>query len=321
VKKDAERGGLGAAEKQSILPFGRKRLRNLLHSREYADRFKLDSLANSFLQPLNDVLGDKAWLMSDGEPSSVDCLAFGYLALMVYPPQPQPWLSEAIKSRFPKLNSYTQRARQTLLGPEEISAEAIMALAQTSTPFTDRDRHRLPWSPPPQPSFLTTTKTISTHLLHRLPGQPFKQINSHSSALSPTTEPNGLEAESMHDPQHPQTLPSSLIPTLVTISAALVGVLAATVYYVPRVIEAGHGGGGRGHEFLREVMIKEEGTGERHTSFADLGEAGRALSVLSERMADEAAWRRDRERVTVEGVGVGVAVDVDVDVDEEARRG
>ncbi|KAK3080850.1 hypothetical protein LTS18_012528 [Coniosporium uncinatum] len=320
VKKEAERGGPGTAERQSILPFGRKRLRNLLHSPEHADRFKLDSLANSFLQPLNDVLGDREWLISDDEPPSVDCLAFGYLALMVYPPLPQTWLVETVRSRFPKIHTYVQRARQTLLGPEETSAEVIMALSQTSRPLSDQ-RSQLPWYPPPRPTILAATQTIGTQLLHRLPGQPFKQLISHSPPPS-TIEPDGVEAEGMHRPQHPQTLPSTLIPTLFAVSAALVGMLAGAVYYVPRVIEAGHGG----HEFFREVKVEGEGSAtEKTTRFADLGEAGAALSVLSEQMAFEAAYQREREsemgRVTVEGVGVGVAVDVDVDVEGDGRDG
>jgi sorting and assembly machinery component 37 len=115
AKRDA---GIPVADKQAnALNMGRgKGVGGLLSSPIYAARFKLDALTNELLDPLSDLLEKKDYLLEGGKPSSLDCLAFGYLALMFYPPVPQAWLKEALQARFPRIVSYINRMREGLLG-------------------------------------------------------------------------------------------------------------------------------------------------------------------------------------------------------------
>lgn len=115
AKRDA---GIPVEDRQSnILNMGRKKgVGGLLSSPIYAARFKLDALTNELLDPLADLLEKKDYLLEGGKPSSLDCLAFGYLALMFYPPVPQAWLKEALQARFPRIVSYINRMREELLG-------------------------------------------------------------------------------------------------------------------------------------------------------------------------------------------------------------
>lgn len=83
-----------------------------LRTQKHSDTFRLYELTKAFFGPLEQLLGEKEYLLSDDGPTSVDCVAVGYLSLMVYAQVPQSWLAEAFKSRFPKLHAYTIRMYQ-----------------------------------------------------------------------------------------------------------------------------------------------------------------------------------------------------------------
>ncbi|KAF2089100.1 hypothetical protein K490DRAFT_19839, partial [Saccharata proteae CBS 121410] len=122
-----------ASARPSLLSFNKKSrgLKGILSQPEYAARFKLDALATDCLAPLDELLDEeeeKFFLLANSSPTSLDCLAFGYLALMVYPELPQPWLVDTIKSRFPKIASYVTRMRNYVLLEEETRPADLMAL-------------------------------------------------------------------------------------------------------------------------------------------------------------------------------------------------
>ncbi|KAF2501159.1 hypothetical protein BU16DRAFT_500052 [Lophium mytilinum] len=165
------------ANRPSILNLGRQTgLQGLLSSPVYAARFKLDALANEFLTPLSDLLGRKQYLLGGDAPSTLDSLAFGYLALMLYPPVPQTWLKEAIEARYLRLEKYIRRMRTALLGnDEDVSPSKVFALASWPRYDAALEHARqglglaLPWAPPRTTSLAATAFTVARDIVGSFP--------------------------------------------------------------------------------------------------------------------------------------------------------
>jgi len=78
---------------------------------EQRARIRLDATAKQCLDVLSDLLGDQGHSFQYGMPprlSSLDCLAYGYLALMVTPKLPQPWLRRYIRKEQQGLHAFVQ---------------------------------------------------------------------------------------------------------------------------------------------------------------------------------------------------------------------
>ena len=73
-------------------------------SPEQKGRIRLEGLARDVL----DVLGAVEW---DAQGLEVRCLAWGYLALMVVPEVPRPWLREVVVGRYPRLAEFVSGFR------------------------------------------------------------------------------------------------------------------------------------------------------------------------------------------------------------------
>jgi hypothetical protein len=133
--------GIPGNEKPKVLNMGRsKGLGGLLSTPVYAARFKLDALSSELLEPLSDLLGKDDYLLAGNKPSSLDCLAFGYLALMLYAPMPQSWLKEAIQTKYPRLQRYIRRLREELIGKEDTNPALVWSIAVGQASTT-----ALPW--------------------------------------------------------------------------------------------------------------------------------------------------------------------------------
>ncbi|KAJ4326415.1 hypothetical protein N0V94_000090 [Neodidymelliopsis sp. IMI 364377] len=106
--------GLPTDSQPSIMKLGRgKGIGGFLGTPQYAARFRLDSVSNELLEPLTDLLGEKEYLLGTAQPSSLDCLAFGYLSLMLFPALPQAWLKETMSTKSPELATMRQSRAPT----------------------------------------------------------------------------------------------------------------------------------------------------------------------------------------------------------------
>jgi sorting and assembly machinery component 37 len=171
AKRDA-----GIPTQDNALNMGRKAgLQGLLSAPVYAARFRLDTLTNELLGPLSGLLGNEQYLLGGDNPSSLDCVAFGYLALMFYPSLPQAWLQEAMRARFPRLVAYLERIRRDVLGDQDINPADIWAICSgcTDHPGIQERSHRLdlnlPWSPVPSRPFSLTAATAAREVISALP--------------------------------------------------------------------------------------------------------------------------------------------------------
>jgi hypothetical protein len=141
--------GIPTESQPRSLNIGRGRgLGGLLGGQVYAARFRLDALSAELLDPLSDLLGKKNYLFRGDQPSSLDCLAFGYLSLLVYPPVPQAWLRETIRAKYPRIGAYVHRLHRDLFHEEEVSPTEIWAVSTgisntaTSTKLPWTSRHK-----------------------------------------------------------------------------------------------------------------------------------------------------------------------------------
>lgn len=141
--------GLPTDSQPSVMSLGRsKGLGGFLGTPKYAARFRLDAVSNELLEPLSDLLGGNAYLLGTARPSSLDCLAFGYLALMLFPAVPQAWLKDTISTKFPGLATYVRKLRRDILADENVSAAQVWAISTgLQTSATEKTQSsNLPWT-------------------------------------------------------------------------------------------------------------------------------------------------------------------------------
>lgn len=189
----------------------------LLGSPIYAARFKLDGLSNELLQPLADQLGKKGYILGGDSPSSLDCLAFGYLALLRYAPVPQAWIQETIQKKYPSIEKYIDRLWGDLLQKEKIRSEDVWSVTTDQAKASDLGL-QLPWVARPQ-------RAVVPQILSAL----------HTSFLPKAFQAGTITQHGCRNEQSAlvSALPSSFaIGTLGTISsAAAVGLIALAIYH------------------------------------------------------------------------------------------
>lgn len=151
------------------LDIGRKSgLQGLLGSSVYAARFRLDALTNDLLEPFEHILTKKQYLLEPDQPSCLDFLAFGYLALMLYPQVPQAWLQEAMRARFPRVVDYVEHMRRRSITEQHTKPSDVWAISYGREEASKLGLH-LPWRPiPPRPLSSTVSK-IAQEVTSNLP--------------------------------------------------------------------------------------------------------------------------------------------------------
>lgn len=86
---------------------------------EQKPRVQLNGLIGEVLGVLAELKAEHRWFLgetNDGKnngPTTLDCTAFGYLALMVIPDLPRPWLREEMTDQYPSLCTFVQDMRFT----------------------------------------------------------------------------------------------------------------------------------------------------------------------------------------------------------------
>lgn len=178
----------------------------------YAARIRLDALANELLEPLSDLLETKRYLFPGDTPSSLDCAAFGYLALMYYAPVPQAWLKEAMQTRFPRLVAYIERIRSEVVGSAAIEAKDVWAIASQQRGCREiqarllQSGSNLPWGPIPPRPLSSTIAMAAREIMPNLPvlstilqrGVTLQAADYTASEKVPSSLPSPLAVRSMY---------------------------------------------------------------------------------------------------------------------------
>ena len=181
----------------------------VLKQQQTSTRFRLDALVDACCEPLDELLAGKKYLLSEGKPSSLDCLATAHLSLMLNANPPQSWLRDRIQQRWGGLETYT-----TTLG-EELWGGA-------------KHTERLPWRDAPPQTFAMTSSLLESQALSGLPF--FKNHTLHSNG------PPAVDTTASPTEESPHTLPTVLL-TATAVAAALTAL--ATYLIIPPLSAAG----------------------------------------------------------------------------------
>lgn len=119
-------------------------------SPEQTALFRLEAVANDCLAVLSDLkaasemegASERSFLPSSAPTTtctSLDCLAFGYLALMLVPDVPRPWLRDLVRRRHEDLALFVDTTREAVFGGDPFGPEVLTSKGVFST---------LPWADP-----------------------------------------------------------------------------------------------------------------------------------------------------------------------------
>jgi sorting and assembly machinery component 37 len=175
VGKDPNQQGFEtqAKDRASLLLPRKDTIRSLLQRPEHAAIFRLHAVAEEFFAPLRDMMGEEnEFLLGTDEPTEMDCLAYGFLSLMLFPEVPQAWLAKTMREKHGNLVRFVERMHEKLQLATKV--EDVMDLAHCATQENVRGRRKarsmeLPWSPPAKPTILETVRRISTELVEQIP--------------------------------------------------------------------------------------------------------------------------------------------------------
>ena len=255
--------------------------------------------------PLQELLGDKMFFLSDKRPSSLDCLALGYLSLALIPALPQPWLADTLEAKYAPLCRYVRESllrmggmdvslEDALLAPLGLESERGPMSTEDSTEDTESAREGLPWRRPGDRGFISVVGVFLDRTLDSLP------LRSAPLVLQPASS---FENDNASDPQHrsqsappSQRHPPSLPTHLVSLGAAA---LAIAGYLV----------------FNTGLLLGPPHTADEKRKLADMGEAGAMLALAS--FGEDVREARLGKALIREGEASVVEVDVAV----EDRRG
>ena len=239
------------------LRYSRQSVSSLVSSPQHASRFRLSALADAWMEPLQELLGDKSYLLSD-QPSSLDCLAFAFLALSIVPVVPQPWLKESVTARYPALAAYVNKQVQLFGGP--IGANHAMGSADTATNLESSLKGRkgsegvLPWREPQPRGFRPAVTVLVEGTLSSLP-----IIGEYQNGI---IIPQAEAANSVHvrRPSEEANTSQNTLPAIIAIGAT---VIAIGTYLFSAVLPA----------------FPSEAPTPKKRRLSDLGEAGALLSM------------------------------------------
>jgi sorting and assembly machinery component 37 len=162
-----------AKDRASLLLPRKDTVRSLLQRPEHAAIFRLHAVAEEFFAPLREMIGEEnEYLLGTKEPTEVDCLAYGYLSLMLFPDVPQAWLAKTMKEKHGNLVRFVERMHKKL--DLKTKVEDVMDLSRCVTQENVIGRRKarsmsLPWCPPARPTILETVSSMSSELIEQIP--------------------------------------------------------------------------------------------------------------------------------------------------------
>jgi sorting and assembly machinery component 37 len=228
---------------------------SLLGKTPQQNQFKLEALTAELFEPLEEILGQKTYLLSDDGATSVDCLALGYLALILIPDLPYTFLRKAMQTKAPRLSTYTERLRQRCYGTVDVEVAHALDEARRSIP----DAAPLPWQPPQRANLATVCSTLLNNLADATP--ILKDIRSSErlrrAAQSPDSGLSGIESRALSEYATGQKK-----DMLVSIAAVAGGVAALIGYMVHVGFLEIRFGGEEGQREEEEQAGQEEGRSE-----------------------------------------------------------
>ncbi|KAL8823364.1 MAG: hypothetical protein Q9191_005921 [Dirinaria sp. TL-2023a] len=255
-----------------------------IEKQQHAARFRLDALADAFFEPLQEMLGDKRYMLSEDTLSSLDCVALSYLALMLVPPVPHKWLAETMMARYPGLCLYVKRLSKDFFGgPVQVDHALIGSDGETlvDDPKAEewQNSKKLPWGKPAERGPRDAGSTFLAGMVNSL---PFADHLGRDDILIDSADTHAYTSTSAGT----SSLSSIIIPSVLAL-----GSMAAAV-------------GG----YLLYSNVRSDPAPQRK-SLSQMGEAGSMLGMGVFGYNPPVSEERPRE----DKVPVGLEVDVEVE--------
>lgn len=153
----------------SLLFRKRQTVQAALREQQSQTRFRLDGLVDALMEPIDAMFGDGSYLLDDkGGITSIDCLAFGYLAMLLYPELSNNMIAETIRKRYPRVVRYVDHMRKEFFGNAEFNVEEILRAPLITSQDPSTTIAGLPYRTNPPLSMTNSVKKSSTMLLSRL---------------------------------------------------------------------------------------------------------------------------------------------------------
>ncbi|CAI7618704.1 unnamed protein product [Penicillium manginii] len=192
-----------------------------------SNHFRIEALTAEFFEPLEAMLGRKAYLLTaedEGTPSSIDCIALGYLSLALVPEMSFPWLRDAMRAKAPLLSAYTERLRRRCFGDAPI--DIAHAFAPESAPESP-----ISWRTPGRISVAAVGTTLLSTLADSTPF--LREIRKNNGLKKVAqSEDSELSAREKHVlNMHADASKKDMYLSVATV----VGAVALTVGYVLQV--------------------------------------------------------------------------------------
>lgn len=198
---------------KSLIRSSQETVSSLLGKTQQQNQFKLEALTAEFFEPLQALLGKKQYFITNEHPTSLDCLALGYLALALIPEVPYPWLREALQTKAPLLAEYTARMREQCFGIVEVD-DAFGKLRAGSV---------LPWSPPERVTVGKIGSTLLNTLADATPILKDVRMNNRLRDAAQAPDSGFSAEESKAVSEYARAQKQDLYISIATVAAGVVG--------------------------------------------------------------------------------------------------
>ena len=282
-----EKNGIAAKPGSDLIPPSlrstRQTVTSLIRQPQHVSRFRLDALSDAFFEPLQQLLGQKRFLLSEESPSSLDCLALSYLALALLPEVPHPWLAESIKARSPDLCRYVRELVHKFFGGPVKVEDAL--------PGTESgDSTSLPWRTPEERGTASTGFRLVEAAFECVP--IVGQLHKSNLLLESNDTQSAIETDQESVQAVAASPPNPILPAVLAIGTIISGVAGYLAY----------------SGLLNLPGADHQPSGNRRLS--DMGEAGAMLGMVD---FGGNGSRLEAEDARAGRLPVGLEVDVAID--------
>ncbi len=192
------------------------------------NKFRLDAVASAFLDPLEEMLGEKQWLFGD-HPSTTDCLAVSVLALMYMPKDlANPWIRTAIDAKHPRLANWIEKQSTALFGSR---AHLDPAAKGRKHSWVD-----LPWHQPAARSWQDAANAVARTSVEAIP--VLGSCSAVYAVTGPTadshTEKQQQKQISLNRLRGHQLLYSQILLSSLALTTLVGALLWKGIFFIPR---------------------------------------------------------------------------------------
>lgn len=262
-QRDRERSAAVAAGQlpRNLIQRPRETVSSLLGKTPQRNQFKMAALTAELFEPLQELLGNKTYFLSDERPSSLDALALGYLSLALVPELPYSWLRDYLRTKTPQLAQYVERMRQQCFGIVQVS-DAFGAAQGGSL---------LPWKAPERITAVKIGGTILNALADATPVLKDIRANDRLRQAAQSPDSDLEQDESKAVSEYALARKRDVYLSVATVTASVVALVGYLFHIGLISIEGG--------EALREQEQEEDE--EEGNGFDLAGSVGNAQDMLA----------------------------------------